>query len=108
MKAISQGLHLGKATMDNGYGMFVSMLEYKQRRKGHHLVKVDKWYPSSQLCQCGYKNTIVKDLSVREITCPICKRTYDRDVNSAVNIDIEGLRLFLGKGLPKVTPVECM
>lgn len=109
MKSMSQTLHLGKATMDNGYGMFINMLEYKQHRKRHHLIKVDKFYPSSQLCRhCGYKNPITKDLSVRTITCPICGTTYDRDTNAAVNIDTEGLRLFVGQGLPEITPVETM
>lgn len=48
MKAMSnKGFGNGKATMDNGYGMFLSMLEYKLADRGKYLVKVDKWYPSS-------------------------------------------------------------
>lgn len=93
MRGMASGLKLGKATLDNGYGMFCSMLEYKQRRKGHHFVRVDKFFPSSQLCQCGYKNTATKDLSVRTVICPVCGRIYDRDHNAAINIDREGLRL---------------
>ena len=93
MKAISQSLKLGKATYDNGFGMFCKMLAYKQQRKGHFFVKVGKTFPSSQLCQCGYKNPATKDLNVRTITCPVCGRTYDRDINAARNIDKEGLRL---------------
>jgi putative transposase len=69
------------------------MLEYKQLRKGHHFVKIDKFFPSSQLCQCGYKNPITKEMSIRQITCPQCGNTYDRDKNAATNIDNEGLRL---------------
>ncbi len=95
MSNMAQSLHLGKSTLDNGYGMFISMLRYKQVRKGHYFVEIDKWYPSSQLCQCGYKNPITKDLSVRMITCPSCGRTYDRDINAAINIDKEGLRLYM-------------
>jgi putative transposase len=83
----------GKATNDNGYGMFVAMLGYKLFERGKHLVKVDRWYPSSQLCQCGYKNPVTRDLSVRKIICPVCGRTYDRDFNAAINIRNEGLRL---------------
>lgn len=57
MKAMSGSLRLGKATLDNGYGMFCSMLAYKQAREGHILVRVEKHFPSSQLCSCcGYKN----------------------------------------------------
>ncbi len=58
MRAMSNsGFGNGKATMDNGYGMFVNMLEYKLHDRGKYLVKVDKWFPSSQLCSCfGYRN----------------------------------------------------
>ena len=97
MRAMSnKGFGNGKATMDNGYGMFLSMLEYKQRRKGHHFIKVGKWFASSQLCHvCGYKNADVKDLHVREWWCPCCGTFHDRDENAAINIDNEGVRLFL-------------
>ena len=95
MQAISRCLKLGKATMDNGFGMFCNMLEYKQKRKGHYFVRIDKLYPSSQLCQCGYKNPITKDLKIRTVTCPNCGAIYDRDHNAAINIDKEGLRVLL-------------
>ncbi|MDO4523185.1 MAG: RNA-guided endonuclease TnpB family protein [Eubacteriales bacterium] len=95
MKGMSRTLHLGKATMDNGYGMFVSMLEYKKKRKRHQLIRVGRYFPSSQLCQCGYKNPVTKDLKVRMITCPVCGKTYDRDENAAVNIDKEGYRMVM-------------
>ena len=94
MRAMSRRLNLGKSTMDNGFGMFVFMLEYKQKQKGHYLIKVDKFFPSSQLCQCGYKNPTTKDLKVRTIKCPKCGATYDRDLNAAINIDKEGYRLY--------------
>ena len=93
MQAMSRTLKLGKATHDNGFGMFCKMLAYKQQRKGHFFVKVGKTFPSSQLCQCGYKNPATKDLNVRTITCPVCGKTYDRDHNAAINIDKEGYRL---------------
>lgn len=94
MRGMSRTLHLGKATMDNGYAMFLSMLEYKQRDKGHLFVKVDKFFASSQLCHCcGYKNPDTKDLSLREWTCPVCGALHHRDLNAAINIDREGLRL---------------
>jgi putative transposase len=84
----------GKATMDNGYGTFLTLLEYKLHDRGKILVKVDKWYPSSQLCyDCGYKNPLVKDLNVRDWICPHCGSYHDRDVNAAKNILREGLRV---------------
>lgn len=96
LKAISshKGFRLGKSTADNGYGMFTTMLAYKLADRGKWLITVDRFFPSSQLCQCGYKNPITKDLSARRITCPICGRTYDRDINAAVNIRNEGYRLY--------------
>lgn len=92
--AHKKGLRLGKATADNGYGMFVNMLTYKLADRGKWLEKVDKFFPSSQLCQCGYQNPITKDLGIRTITCPVCGRTYDRDINAAINIRNEGYRLY--------------
>lgn len=85
---------LAKSTSDNGYGMFCTMLEYKLARQGKRLVHVSKWYPSSQLCHdCGYKNPLVKDLSVREWACPSCGMLHDRDVNAARNIRDEAMRI---------------
>ncbi|MEQ3064309.1 zinc ribbon domain-containing protein [Bifidobacterium longum] len=85
---------MAKSTSDNGYGMFCTMLEYKLARQGKQLVHVDKWYPSSQLCHdCGCKNPLVKDLSVREWACPSCGVLHDRDVNAARNIRDEAMRI---------------
>lgn len=94
MKAMSRSLKLGKSTMDNGYGMFRNMLEYKMAERGKLFVKVDRWFPSSQMCSCcGEKNPGVKNLKVREWTCPVCGAHHDRDLNAAVNIRNEGLRM---------------
>ena len=85
----------GKATLDNGYGMFVKFLEYKLKDRGGYLVKVDKWFPSSQLCHwCGYRNKNLKDLRIRKWDCPHCgHKGIDRDWNAAINIKTEGLRI---------------
>ena len=87
--------HFGKSINDNGYSYFVGLLEYKQKRKGHYLVKVDRYFPSSQLCQCGYLNPKAKNLNNETIICPCCGLVYNRDENAARNIDKEGLRIFL-------------
>ena len=94
MKAMSnRGFGNGKATMDNGYGMFCNMLEYKLELRGKHFVKVDKWFPSSQLChECGKRHPEMKDLSVRTMKCD-CGLTMSRDQNAAINIKNEGLRI---------------
>lgn len=95
MRAMAnKGFGNGKATMDNGFGMFQVMLAYKLKRKGGKLVVIDKWFPSSQLCNvCGYKNKKVKNLNVHSWICPVCGTEHDRDENAAINILIEGLRI---------------
>lgn len=68
---------------------------YKLRDRGGQLIKVGRFFPSSQLCShCGFKNTLVKNLSIRHWDCPNCGTTgIDRDVNAAKNIKKEGIRL---------------
>lgn len=83
----------GKATMDNGYGLFLQMLEYKLADRGKHFVKVDKWFPSSQLCHCcGTLHPEMKDLRIRTMKCE-CGLEMSRDKNAAINIKNEGLRI---------------
>lgn len=83
----------GKATLDNGYGMFLSMLDYKLSDRNKYLIKVDKWFPSSQMCHCcGTMHSEMKDLSNRMMKCD-CGLTIGRDHNAAINILREGLRL---------------
>ena len=90
----NKGFGNGKATMDNGWGMFTTMLKYKLEERGGQLIKADKWYPSSQTCSvCGCINTEVKNLSIRKWTCPECGAEHDRDVNAAINVKQEGLQL---------------
>ena len=94
MKAMSNhGFGNGKATLDNGYGMFLSMLEYKLSDRNKYLIKVDKWFPSSQICHCcGMLHPEMKNLAIRKMTCD-CGLTISRDQNAAINILKEGLRL---------------
>ena len=87
----NKGFGNGKATMDNGYGMFLNMLEYKLSDRGKYFVKIDKWFPSSQICSCcGNKKKLT--LADRIYKCN-CGLTLDRDQNAAINILNEGLRL---------------
>ncbi len=94
MRSMSnKGFGNGKATLDNGYGMFLSMLEYKLSDRNKYLVKVDKWFPSSQICHCcGTLHPEMKDLANRKMVCD-CGLTINRDQNAAINILNEGLRL---------------
>lgn len=94
MRAMANnGFGNGKATLDNGYGLFLSMLEYKLSERGKYFVKVDKWFPSSQICHCcGTHHPEMKDLSIRTMNCD-CGLTMSRDRNAAINIKKEGLRM---------------
>ena len=97
MAAIKKSLHFGKSASDNGWGNFVRMLTYKAERKGGYIIKVDKWFPSSKTCsRCGH---VHKELTLadRVYECPVCGMLMDRDDNAAVNIDREGLRIFLSQ-----------
>lgn len=95
MKGMSQVLSFGKSVSDNGFGMFVSMLDYKLQEQGKYLVKVDKWYPSSKICSsCGEAKDMLS-LSERIYHCEYCGATLDRDHNASMNIRNEGMRLLL-------------
>lgn len=94
MRAMSnKGFGNGRVTLDNGYGMFLTMLKYKLEERGGHLVKVGKWYASSQICSsCGRQHKLM--LGDRIYRCE-CGMVLDRDENAAVNIRREGMRVYL-------------
>jgi IS605 OrfB family transposase len=81
--------NLAKSLADAGWGQFSRMLEYKASMAGRTLAKVDRWYPSSQLCSsCGARTGPKgqSDLWVRAWTCSECGTVHDRDINAAKNI----------------------
>ena len=93
LKGMAGGLHLGKGVHDNGYGLFLSMLEYKLEERGKYLIKADRYFASSKICSvCGNKKEELS-LSDRIYYCE-CGNRMDRDANAAVNIMNEGKRIF--------------
>ena len=93
MSERKEELKLGITIFDLGYGAFLNYLSYKLDWLNKKLIKVNRYYPSSQLCSsCGYRK---KDLllSNRSWICPECKTNHNRDINAALNIKKEGIRL---------------
>ena len=86
--------NLAKSISDVSWDKFIRMLQYKALWHDRLIQKIDKFYASSQSCSaCGYKNTEISNLSIREWECPQCHTIHDRDINAAINVLNEGLRL---------------
>jgi putative transposase len=74
-------------------------LEYKSKWYGKTLIKIDKWFPSSQLCcECGEQNKKIKNLSIRNWQCS-CGAVHQRDYNASVNILKQGFKEVSGESL---------
>lgn len=86
--------NLAKNIADVSWYELTRQIKYKSDWYGRLYIKINTYYPSSQICNCcGYKNTETKDLSVRYWTCPNCGVYHDRDENAANNILTEGKRI---------------
>ena len=96
IKNMIKNHHLAKSLTDASLSEIIRQLEYKSIWNNKKLYKIDTYYPSSQICsKCGYRNKKIKDLNIREYTCPNCQTELDRDYNAAENIMFEGIKMFM-------------
>ena len=92
-KGLLHNHKLAKSIADVSWASFINKLEYKAKWYGKEIIKIDKFYPSSQICSvCGNCDG-KKTLDIREWTCPFCHTHHDRDINASKNILAEGLRI---------------
>ena len=93
LRAMSQTFKLAKNLLDNGFGMFRAMLEYKLKANGYAFVKIGRFEKSTQTChECGHINTFTKDTKIKDYNCEGCGRHLLRDYNAALNIRDIGIR----------------
>lgn len=91
IKGMLKNKRLSKSISDVAWSEFMRQLEYKATWKGKTIIKISKWFPSSQICSnCG-SNTGKKPLHTRKFVCPHCNKSHDRDINASINIRNYGL-----------------
>ena len=94
-KGMVRNHNLAKAISDCGWGMFCTMLKYKAEWEGKTYIEVDRFFPSSKTCNVCLNQVASLPLDVRTWTCEHCKTTHDRDINAAINIKNEALRILV-------------
>jgi putative transposase len=101
---ISKFLANAKKMTDTSWGTFVGKLIWKASKNEHNcqVVKAERYFPSSQLCNCcGHQKRDLK-LSDWAWKCPACGTEHIRDHNAAVNLKAEAIR----RATPEFTSVE--
>lgn len=94
IKEMMSNKQISKSVADVSWSEFVRQLEYKAQWYEREIIEISTWFPSSQTCSCcGYINKRIKDTNIREWICPNCNVHHDRDINAAINILNEGLRI---------------
>ena len=88
--AMARMKHWGRKVYDLGWTSFVNTLEYIASKYGTTVHMIDRWYPSSRQCDCGYVNTGLR-LGDREWVCPECGAIHHRDLHAAQNIYRRGI-----------------
>ena len=96
VKSMQKDHYIAKGLNENPISEIIRVLKYKANWNNKRLIQIDRYYPSSQLCNiCNYQNKEVKDLSIRSWECPVCHTEHNRDYNAAVNIMFEGLKIYM-------------
>ena len=93
VKNMVKNHNLAKNISDAGWGMFCTMLKYKAEAEGKVTLEIDRFFPSTHLCSETLLQIPKMDLSIRMFDCPHCGSRHDRDINAAINIRNEGLRI---------------
>jgi putative transposase len=93
VKNMVRNHNLAKAISDCGWGQFTTMLKYKSEWEGKTYLEVDRFFPSSKTCNVCLNKVDSLSLDVRNWTCSKCDTQHNRDVNAAINIRNEGLRI---------------
>ncbi|MEC4983818.1 MAG: RNA-guided endonuclease TnpB family protein [Oscillatoria sp. PMC 1068.18] len=96
VKNMVRNHNLAKSISDAGWGMFQTMLKYKAEWSGKVYIEIDRFFPSSKTCHVCLNQVGSLPLEIREWTCQRCQTKHDRDINAAVNIKNEGLRILAG------------
>ena len=93
VKGMTKNHRLAKTIQDASFGTLVSMLKYKATWHNRKIIEIGRFYPSSKICHCCDYRMNYMGLEIRNWTCPKCSTKHDRDINAAINIKNEGLRL---------------
>lgn len=109
VKGMMKNHKLAKSIQELSLYRFKEIMKYKAKWFNREIIEIDRYFPSSKLCSnCGYKNDDLT-LKNREWVCPQCEQTHNRDINAAVNILNEGIRIYkekIGLSSPELTLVE--
>lgn len=101
VKGMTKNHKLAKAIQKASFGTLVNMLKYKATWHNRQIIEVGRFYPSSKTCHCCSHKMNYMGLEIREWTCPNCYTTHDRDINAAINIKNEGLRILDKQGMER-------
>lgn len=99
VKGMVKNHKLARAISDIGFGEFRRQLEYKAKMRGNFVKIHDRFFPSSKTCSSCKKIKESLTLKDRIFFCDRCGLEIDRDLNSAINLDVRPAR-------PELTPAE--